>query len=761
MFGLFINWDDVWNNIRAMIIWVCMQFMQIAKSILNLIFDLANITFFKDETIGELLTRVYIVVGVLMLFKITISCIQYLVNPDKVDDKENGFGGIAKRTIISVLLLALVPGIFQFAKEAQGGILEAIPAVILGQESLIDIDDMGGSITYTTTLSFFGYTSDSCNDGSIQGHKGGGTSSKFKSIDDIINNTKEITSATCNGGKRYDFNILLCLAMGIFLVFILISMVIDIGIRVVKFGFLELIAPIPIASYIDPKTSKKSFDSWVQNSVSVYADLFIRIGVIYLILYLFITLLPSFQSNFTLNDGTTLSTPRSLLVNVAIIVSLFFFAKNAPKFICDVLGIKDNGNLTDMFKRASGLAGAGLAGLRTARSNYTAQKERWQGKGKGAMESKLRAALSAAAGAGSATGRGLKQAVYDKKGFNDVRKGASKAAIATRDSRADRVDNLYKKGEYGWSDYRRDKRRAELGIPSGSAFLEARNKEASEIRASSDSQINHGLKKLEDVKSMPFTSLDPVKGFGTVTDGDGNAVTINTTTLAYARKMASLNVGDYYDDGKVAQRQAERIKINDKVVDLKTEFERLSNLKASGGSVSDADLNKAKADYEKAQFNFKSYEERFFKDGQNGQAVATVNTAAEWDTLVHSFEKQARFQNEANLIKSGDVDAVSQLEKTISKLNANKNLGLGNSETDKQIKELIKDKFGVDDIEGVIRILDARDSNGKRDVDATALEKFKMLSEGLVKITNQEALEAAERTKRTQQAIQNDKKGGN
>lgn len=370
MFGLFINWDDVWNNIRAMIIWVCMQFMQIAKSILNLIFDLANITFFKDETIGELLTRVYIVVGVLMLFKITISCIQYLVNPDKVDDKENGFGGIAKRTIISVLLLALVPGIFQFAKEAQGGILEAIPAVILGQESLIDIDDMGGSITYTTTLSFFGYTSDSCNDGSIQGHKGGGTSSKFKSIDDIINNTKEITSATCNGGKRYDFNILLCLAMGIFLVFILISMVIDIGIRVVKFGFLELIAPIPIASYIDPKTSKKSFDSWVQNSVSVYADLFIRLGVIYLILYLFMTLLPSFQSNFTLNDGTTLSTGRSLLVNVAIIVSLFFFAKNAPKFICDVLGIKDNGNLTDMFKRATGLPGIGLAGAASTIGAY-------------------------------------------------------------------------------------------------------------------------------------------------------------------------------------------------------------------------------------------------------------------------------------------------------------------------------------------------------------------------------------------------------
>ena len=284
-FFLLDFFDDI--GLNQLIIKLTMFILDGVKGVLQLIFDIANISFFSENVISELATRAYVVVGILMVFKITISCIQYLVNPDKVEDKENGFGGIIKRTIVSVLLLALVPELFDFAKTAQNAIVETLPKVILGTENDANIGTISERIAYTTTLSFFGYSEDACNDGSIAGLKGEKPNAIFKTTSDIVKNVDTIARNSCRWNyDRYSFQWWFLIPTAIFLLFITLSMVVDVGIRMIKFGFLEIIAPIPIASYIDPKTSKKSFDSWVHSCVSVYIDLFIRLGVIYLIIYL-------------------------------------------------------------------------------------------------------------------------------------------------------------------------------------------------------------------------------------------------------------------------------------------------------------------------------------------------------------------------------------------------------------------------------------------------------------------------------------------
>lgn len=520
------------------VIYVCMAIMVLVKSILTLIFDIANITFFTDTTINDLKTRVYIIIGVLMLFKITISCIQYLVNPDKAEDKENGFGGIIKRTIISVLLLALVPTIFSFAKYAQNAIVEALPKVILNQQENVDIDEIGESIAYTTTLGFFGYSSETCNNGSIGGLSGGSSNSTFSSTDDILANVKLIATDRCNNENRYKFNWLLCFPASIFLVLILVSMTIDVGIRVIKFGFLELIAPVPIASYIDPKTSKKSFDSWVHNSISVYVDLFIRLGVIYLILYLFLLLIPSFQSSFVLNDGTKLSWGRSMLVNVAIIISLFMFAKNAPKFICDVLGIKDSGSLKDMFKRAGGLAGTGLGALRTGYSNYKTQRARLAGKDVKGVKNVANSLRSAIAGAGSALGRGGFSSLRGK-GFKDSFNSASRA-INSRDQRNSRLDNLYStdvpkynpdgtrnEKYYGRLDYAKDKFNTAMGIPSSPGYTKFVYDKIDQIAQAAAAEKSFGATKMLETPNDYWIKAS-----------DGHRYTIAT-----ARSYSDIKVG--------------------------------------------------------------------------------------------------------------------------------------------------------------------------------------------------------------------------
>ena len=552
-------------------IFICVAFLSLVKGILNLIFDIANIEFFKDDVIGSILTRVYIIVGVLMLFKITISCIQYLINPDKAEDKENGFGGIIKRALISIALLALVPSIFNFAKTAQNAILEALPKVILGQETATNVEEIGESIAYTTALSFFGYKTDNCNDGSIGGYAGEKSNPTFSSVDDILKNTETIVSGKCGSEKRYRFNLLIGIPTSAFLVIILASMVIDVGIRVVKFGFLEMIAPIPIASYIDPKTSKKSFDSWVHNSISVYADLFIRLGVIYLVLHLFMILLPSFSANFKLNDGTTLPLGRSLLVNAAIIISLFFFAKNAPKFICEVFGIKGDGGIGDMFKRAGGLAGTGLALGRDTKAAY----ENKLAKLKKAHGNQLRAgdrakALKAAFKTSGSSLRGSVSALAGGKGFKDVMSSSKSAA-----ARGYGLREMLEDEGISASDYYKQVWNRRMGIntvvDSANTEIEAGKSASDSAKAALDYVHSNAAAKFTNVTFADAFMSDAVKGKLSAVpsqlvvglDSNGNEIKINKDDLITEyRKDAN---GNYMRDanGKLIVSKAAKYSIAD------------------------------------------------------------------------------------------------------------------------------------------------------------------------------------------------------
>ena len=565
----------LWDWIVSVVITGCALILSLIKPILLLIFDISNITFFKDDTIGELTTRVYIIVGVLMLFKITISCIQYLVNPDKADDKENGFGGIIKRALLVVIMLAFVPSVFNLAKEAQNAIVVALPKIILGQENVTEIDDMGEKIAYTTALGFFGYSSDSCNDGSIGGLANASANATFTSLDDIKENANTIVTATCNGGKRYSFNSLLCLPASIFLVITLVSMVFDVGLRTVKLGFLELIAPIPIASYIDPKTSKKSFDSWLHNCLSVYADLFIRLGVIYLVLYLFMILLPNFDigSSFVMNDGTTLSSGRSNFVKVAIVIALILFAKNAPKFICDVLGIKGDGDgsIANMFKRAGGFAGAGL-GL--GRDGYAGYRNKLK-KLKAANGDKLKrgdrakALRSAFENVGS-SGKASLGATLQGKGFKEAMSAGKAAAARGYERREAMRDN-----NVSALDYYKQVMNRRMGInpivDSANAEIEAGKKASDSAKASLDyAHINASTKFTNVTFSEEFMSKNVKGKFADVKDqlvigldASGNEVKINKSDLITEyRKDANGNLLRD-SEGKLIVQKAAKYSIAD------------------------------------------------------------------------------------------------------------------------------------------------------------------------------------------------------
>ena len=95
------------------------------ESLYQMILQIANISVISQASMQEFANRIYVLVGVVMLFKVAFSLIQLFANPDKMSDSKIGAGSLVKRIITSLVLLVMAPTIFQLAFRIQGTILNA------------------------------------------------------------------------------------------------------------------------------------------------------------------------------------------------------------------------------------------------------------------------------------------------------------------------------------------------------------------------------------------------------------------------------------------------------------------------------------------------------------------------------------------------------------------------------------------------------------------------------------------------------------
>ncbi len=360
--------------------------------VFQLIFDLANVEIFTGTTINKFANRLYVILGLIMIFKLIISFIQIIVNPDKMDDKEKGIGNVLGRVVISLVLIVMVPSIFSLARQIQNYVIPVIPRVFLGRSLTTTNTTTSGTTTSGTTnnqntlnsgsieeisrdmafysfLPFFNYDNPSCNDGSIKGT--GGTTSNvtiYSVTTAVANANKEDTCSTNTYGFKYEYRYILSTIVGGYLLFVLIQIAVAVAVRAIKFAICEFVAPIPIASYIDPKTSKQTFEKWVSVSVKTYTDLFIRLILIYFMIFVFnIIANNDTMSMITSKLGGDLK--RTVFVVLFLIVGLLQFVRTAPKFISDLLGLQGDSDIMGMFRgegyrafrEAAGIPGTALA----------------------------------------------------------------------------------------------------------------------------------------------------------------------------------------------------------------------------------------------------------------------------------------------------------------------------------------------------------------------------------------------------------------
>ena len=167
-----MNW--FWDILRKILIGIDFVVYGLVEQVLQTIVDLSNVQIFTDVAINEFSRRIYIILGLVMVFKVMMSFIQILINPDSMSDKEKGAGNVLKRVVIALALIVFVPSIFKMARDVQGYVLPIIPKVILGIESSdtatdpISQSNIGSAMAWYSFLPFFDYANETCDTGTIQ-----------------------------------------------------------------------------------------------------------------------------------------------------------------------------------------------------------------------------------------------------------------------------------------------------------------------------------------------------------------------------------------------------------------------------------------------------------------------------------------------------------------------------------------------------------------------------------------------------------------
>lgn len=454
------------------------------------------------ELIYQYLGRIYTFLGIFMVFKLSFAMINYIINPDTLTDKGKGFSKLITNVVISLILLAITPNLFDAAFKLQSDLLSsnAVYQIVTGKKlptsdgnSNKSLEEnakvQGKEMSYAVYSSFI--------------YKSGGDDYELE--DQKICEIK--AGATClldqdviikKDGKKftYEYKYLISTICGCAVAYMLLMFCFDAAVRSVKLGFLQIIAPIPILSMIDPGKGTDKVSKWGKECGKTFIDLFIRLAGIFFALDVIHSILSS-DGMMTYYSNT--EPVKNLFVRLFVIIGCLMFAKQLPNLIESILGIKLSGDGFSLKKKLGNVPGLGVAKAAGAgalgfaggmAANTWATRGNWKGQGLG---NGFRNVGSILAGGMSGAGRGLTS--KEKNLFKAAGAGV-KGSVDARNLRADR----YATGEggiKGWGSRR---------IAGIDKFAGVTNDDTAKIAA----QRELGEKLWEQVNGNPDKNLKPV-----------------------------------------------------------------------------------------------------------------------------------------------------------------------------------------------------------------------------------------------------------
>lgn len=342
-------WFGLWILLDSVVYWL----VSISYQVFILI---GKASLFNSENgdISVIVNRVSVILGIGMLFVIAYNIILLIMNPDKFSSGgDKSMQGIFKNAIFAIVMLTAYSTVFTYMSKLQNSIIDSqvIEKIILGSDNSNNTtsSDMGSTVATKIFLAFY-YPID--NDGNMVTYDECETSSldvckeyrksveaaETGSIATFINSSK-LFDSLLKDTPHMKYLYFISTVCGVIALLMFVSYVIDIGIRVAKLAFLQIIAPIPIMLYIT-KPSGGIFSKWLDNLIKTYLSLFMRLITIYFSMLLISVI----ASNMGNNNGGVFGDTSNVNVIIlmfgylVLILGILLFAKDAPKLLENLLG---------------------------------------------------------------------------------------------------------------------------------------------------------------------------------------------------------------------------------------------------------------------------------------------------------------------------------------------------------------------------------------------------------------------------------------
>lgn len=461
-FGL-IGWvgDKILEKIFSFLVFVDSVIYNFIRYVYEIFITLTKVNLFGVEDYKELVNRIYVILGLIMLFILAYSLLKAVINPDNFAKGELSFPKLIQNVVVSLVIIAFLPTVFELAFNVQNSLLNkgTVSSLILGtntssndsDKKTYSLNNAGNLFAYETFKGFYGPDSAKCQDlGETDEDKcrdaieANGTT--LGEVDRLVNPDSDeqrgesfaqymkFSELAADGYAGFHYYFPLSTIAGIYVLYLMINFCFDIALRSVKLAFYQIIAPIPVICRVIPGGKLKDvFSKWLQQVIGLFIEVFVRIGA----MSFGVLMLNLLKDNLSKIDTNALSFTQTGLLYAFIVMAMVMFIKKIPEVLSKIFPFDTSGmKLGIREKLAAGgglMAGAALGtgvGLMAKKIAATGQNVR-NAKGIGGKAKALGAGVVTG---GAAVATGMLRGGYKARGaknFTDMRKASAGGVDAT------------------------------------------------------------------------------------------------------------------------------------------------------------------------------------------------------------------------------------------------------------------------------------------------------------------------------------------
>lgn len=319
-------------------------------------------TLFTEGVVDGMMNRVYLIIGVFLVFKLGMLLVQYAINPAEVMEEKGGVNSLIRRAITGLCLIIFIPTIFDIANDFQAAILkdQIIEKIIMDDVAFAKVEEQkrkygtGRVIGMSIYQGFWNIDkSQVTNKNIIRAYE----EAEEKKDPAIVEDAGFGILTESNGNYAFNYFPILSTAVLGYVLYLVIKYCIDMVLRLFKLLILQILAPITIVEYIINGDKNEIFQKWKSSVIANYAMLFMRVFTIWFVVYVMYLMDPDIVGN------DSLLATQDYLLKTIIVLALLAFMMDFPKMLSDIFGLdlEQDASVKGLMGKAMGVGMAGLA----------------------------------------------------------------------------------------------------------------------------------------------------------------------------------------------------------------------------------------------------------------------------------------------------------------------------------------------------------------------------------------------------------------